>query len=203
MNLLISDVPADDPAFIGSGPFATPPDAKLPVGLPDWVNALLTKTNREARQPEATAVNHHIIASNRDACAAVADDARKKGLAVYISPVLLEGEVGYEVDKLFDELENLPPGLHVFGGETTVALPETLGCGGRNQHLALAAAIHMAGRSDLWLLAAGTDGTDGPTQEAGALVDGGTVARGEASGLDALDCLHAPMPALFCKPVVT
>jgi hydroxypyruvate reductase len=48
-----------------------------------------------------------------------------------------------------------------------------------NQHLALAAALELAGRDDLLLLAAGTDGTDGPGEDAGALVDGGSVARGE------------------------
>jgi hydroxypyruvate reductase len=55
--------------------------------------------------------------------------------------------------------------------------------------LALVAAQQLAGRHDRWLLAAGTDGTDGPTAEAGALVDGGTIGRGETEGLDATDCL--------------
>ncbi|HYM48555.1 MAG TPA: MOFRL family protein, partial [Burkholderiaceae bacterium] len=59
------------------------------------------------------------------------------------------------------------------------------GRGGRNQSLALAAAFQFAGNKDAFLLAAGTDGTDGPTTDAGALVDGGTIERGGANGLDA------------------
>ncbi|NCF11507.1 MAG: hydroxypyruvate reductase, partial [Gammaproteobacteria bacterium] len=73
--------------------------------------------------------------------------------------------------------------------ETTVQLPEAPGRGGRNQHLALAAALELAGRNDMLLLAAGTDGTDGPGEDAGALVDGGTVRRGELHAGAAATCL--------------
>jgi hydroxypyruvate reductase len=79
--------------------------------------------------------------------------------------------------------------LYLAGGETTVELPPSPGRGGRNQHLALAAALRLAGEPDLLLLAAGTDGTDGSTEDAGALVDGTTVERAAALGLDASDCL--------------
>jgi len=64
------------------------------------------------------------------------------------------------------------------------------GVGGRSQHLALAAAIELAGSSAV-LLAAGTDGVDGPTDAAGACVDGGTTARARAAGLDAEAALAA------------
>ena len=63
------------------------------------------------------------------------------------------------------------------------------GCGGRNQHLALSAAIALAGRDDALLLAAATDGVDGVTRDAGGLVDGGSCERGAIEGLDARDCL--------------
>jgi hydroxypyruvate reductase len=75
--------------------------------------------------------------------------------------------------------------VQVWGGESTVQLPEHPGRGGRNQHLALAAARHIAGHSDLLLLAAGTDGTDGATDDAGALVDAETCARLALAELDA------------------
>jgi hydroxypyruvate reductase len=65
------------------------------------------------------------------------------------------------------------------------------GRGGRAQELALAAALALAGQEDLVLLAAGTDGSDGPTPAAGAFADAGTVARGAALGLDARACLAA------------
>ncbi|HLD13360.1 MAG TPA: MOFRL family protein, partial [Burkholderiales bacterium] len=69
--------------------------------------------------------------------------------------------------------------------ETTVQLPPQPGRGGRNQSLALSAARVLRDRKSAWFLAAGTDGSDGPTEDAGALVDGATVARGKAHGLDA------------------
>ena len=63
-------------------------------------------------------------------------------------------------------------------------LPPHPGRGGRNQSLALSAALVPRGHAGAWFLAAGTDGTDGPTEDAGALVDGETVARGKIHGLD-------------------
>jgi hydroxypyruvate reductase len=82
------------------------------------------------------------------------------------------------------------PGVRLWGGETTVVLPPQPGQGGRNQHLALAAALALRGRQDILLLAAGTDGNDGNTQAAGAIVDGGTVARAAAAGRDAARALR-------------
>ena len=80
----------------------------------------------------------------------------------------------------------------LWGGETTVRCPRIPARGGRNQHLALAAARLLAGHEDAVLLAAGTDGIDGNSVDAGAIVDGGTIARGRAAGLDAGEALaHA------------
>jgi hydroxypyruvate reductase len=78
----------------------------------------------------------------------------------------------------------------VWAGESTVQLPPTPGQGGRNQHLALAAAKLIAGQSDLLLLAAGTDGTDGVTPDAGAVVDADSCARVALAGLDPDSCLQ-------------
>lgn len=69
------------------------------------------------------------------------------------------------------------------GGETTVTVTGK-GLGGRNTELALAFALEIKGKEDITLLSAGTDGTDGPTDAAGAIVDGSTLSRGAASGLD-------------------
>ena len=74
--------------------------------------------------------------------------------------------------------------LCLWGGESTVRLPARPGRGGRNQHLALAAARLLAGQPELLLLAAGTDGIDGVTEDAGALVDGETCARITLAALD-------------------
>jgi glycerate 2-kinase len=81
--------------------------------------------------------------------------------------------------------------LCVWGGESTVVLPAAPGRGGRNQHLALAAARLIAGHAELVLLAAGTDGSDGVTEDAGALVDADTCARLSLADLDADECLGA------------
>lgn len=74
-------------------------------------------------------------------------------------------------------------GVSVFAGETTVEVTGD-GVGGRNQEAGLIAATLIEGRTDVWFLAAGTDGIDGTTSAAGVIVDGGTVARAVAAGLD-------------------
>ena len=75
-----------------------------------------------------------------------------------------------------------PPVCIITGGETTVTL-KGKGKGGRNQEFALAAALDIAGLPDTVILSAGTDGTDGPTDAAGALADGATVSRAVGLGL--------------------
>jgi hydroxypyruvate reductase len=82
-------------------------------------------------------------------------------------------------------LRRSPGSLDVWTGEATVRLPPTSGRGGRNQHLALLAARLLDGHPDVALLAAGTDGVDGNSEDAGALVDGATLGRGRELGLDA------------------
>ena len=84
------------------------------------------------------------------------------------------------------------PACVISGGETTITLRGE-GKGGRNQEFALAAAIDIAGMENTLVLSAGTDGTDGPTDAAGALADGETIARSEIarSGIDASTALAA------------
>jgi len=184
--LLISDVPGDDPALIASGPFHAPPTTPLPAGLPDWLEALLARHAQPF--PDVPAIPHRIVASNRVAREAAAKACKDFPVFDHAEP--LQGEAEAMARRIVAELAQAPAGLHLWGGETTVTLPPDPGRGGRNQHLALAAALAMAGRRDLWLLAAGTDGSDGNSHAAGALVDGDTVRRGEAEGLSAADCLR-------------
>ena len=82
-----------------------------------------------------------------------------------------------------------PPACIISGGEPTVTL-RGQGKGGRNQELALAAALDLAGWGGITLLSGGTDGTDGPTDAAGAIADGNTVERGRQNGLSALEHLE-------------
>ena len=82
------------------------------------------------------------------------------------------------------------PICFISGGETTVTV-RGAGVGGRNQEFALAAALEIAGKGGVVVLSAGTDGIDGPTHAAGALVDGATVSRGTSKGYDAAEFLAA------------
>jgi glycerate-2-kinase len=103
----------------------------------------------------------------------------------------LEGEAREAGERLVDLARRARPSAPLCllaGGETTVTV-RGRGHGGRNQELALAAALAFAGEPGLALLAAGTDGSDGPTDAAGAFADGGTVARGRRAGVDARTAL--------------
>ena len=82
-----------------------------------------------------------------------------------------------------DYLDNCEKGLHIWGGESSVNLPEKAGRGGRNQQLALLMAEKIRNK-DIVFLSAGTDGTDGPTNDAGGIVDGNTINNGGLSNLD-------------------
>jgi hydroxypyruvate reductase len=88
----------------------------------------------------------------------------------------------------------------ISGGETTVTIQGD-GKGGRNQEFALAAALRIRGLDDVVILSGGTDGTDGPTDAAGAVADGQTVDRGLAKGLDAERYLTANDSYHFFQPL--
>ncbi len=181
LGLLISDVPGDDPASIGSGLLVPTPPGVLP-DLPDWLAALVG-TGESPDFPGA-APELVLVATLADALAAAATAAAQAGLAVHRHTAFLEGEAAVVGRRIASYLRGAAAGLHLWGGETTVTLPATPGRGGRNQHLALAAAQQLAGRKGIVLLAAGTDGTDGPTPDAGGLIDGGTWQRVLDAGLD-------------------
>lgn len=183
--LLISDVSGDDPASIGSGPLvASTPFPQPP--LPDWIESLLARAppTPEPSDPRWSTVHVCLLAGNAEALAAAAEAGRAAGLPVHCASRPLEGDAAAEGRTIARDLLEGPPGLHLWGGETTVTLPAHPGRGGRNQHLALSAAQVLEGHAGVTLLAAGSDGTDGPTEDAGACVDGGTMAAIRARGID-------------------
>jgi len=190
--LLISDVPDDDVTVIGSGLLA-PDRGPRPTasGLPGWVTALqqLAPPLPPPDHPAFASVSHHIIATLTMAMQAAANTGRQLGYAVTLHDGFVAGDAVRAGRRLVAELSAGARGLHVWGGEVTVTLPAVPGRGGRCQQLALAAATALDGRDDLLLLAGGTDGSDGPGTDAGALIHGGTLARGRAAGLDAGTCL--------------
>lgn len=187
---LLSDVAGDRPEVIGSG-LLYPADSgeAHKLELPDWLQAAVDSVPGPSSIQEKIP-DHRILANLAVACEAVAERARVKGLAATIHSTGLDGDAEATGRALVAQLSGLSPGIHIWGGETTVRLPDQPGRGGRNQHLALAAALLLAGESDVSLLSVGTDGSDGPTEDAGALVDGGTISRGELAGLDAADRLR-------------
>ena len=201
--LAISDVPGDRLDVIGSGPFAADPtryadalaalaEVGIVAGVPPRVRAHLEAGGRgehpetaKAGDPALSRVRHRILASNATAVEAVRAAAERRGLASrLLTP--LRGEAREAARRLVAEAEALRgvgPVLCVAGGETTVTVVGR-GRGGRSQELALAAAIALDGGEATALLAAGTDGTDGPTDAAGAFADEGTLARARELGLD-------------------
>ncbi|WP_415402279.1 DUF4147 domain-containing protein [Tateyamaria sp. SN3-11] len=121
-----------------------------------------------------------IIASNAIARAAI---AAASPVPVQTNSETLYDDVEVLAPRIADMLKRAAPGLHILGGEPVVHLPNTPGRGGRNMALALGLAREIAGTDGLRILVAGTDGTDGPTDAAGALIDGSTW---DDSGADAL-----------------
>ena len=163
--LFISDVPGDDPAVIGSGLMG-------PGAVPD----------RVART---------VVASIDHAVAAAHAAAQARGFEAWADPNRFADDAERLAVRFVHELHLNPQPVRIWGGEAVVRLPERPGRGGRNQHLALAAARIMAGHDALLLLAAGTDGTDGPTEDAGGLVDAETCSRIAIAELDVEQSLRA------------
>lgn len=160
--LAISDVPGDDLNVVGSGIGA----------LPDTYDFQAST---------------QIVASNAHAREAAIAVAKDQGLAVLANEECLHDDFLNVAASLGERIRNMSEGVMVFGGEPTVVLPENPGRGGRNQALALALAHEIAGYEGLTLVVGGTDGTDGPTRAAGAVVDGSTWGDGAQRALNAAD----------------
>jgi len=185
-GLFISDVQWDDPAVIGSGLLVADENDQQAVGtmaLPDWIRSLIK--SRDINKPKAsTQVSLHIIASLRDAREAAATAAEALGYQTFVSHAFISASAENAGRRLALELMDSLPGVYIWGGEPSVRLPAQPGRGGRNQHLALSAASVIEGSDDILFLCAGTDGSDGPGEDAGALVDGGSLGRARREGFD-------------------
>lgn len=184
--LMISDVPGDDPTSIGSGVLSPCAERPLPDNLSHPLRALLDLAPPQPALGDARweAVESHILAGNATALDGAVRAACCLGWPIYRAHELLSGDAAETGVRLARELIDGAPGVYLWGGETTVTLPPNPGRGGRNQHLALSAALALEGQAGITLLAAGTDGTDGVTQDAGACVDGRTAALMRARGID-------------------
>jgi glycerate 2-kinase len=202
--LVLSDVPGDDLSTIASGPFAPDPTtfadavrfvAARGATVPPTVAARLAAgalgelaETPKPGDPRLARVTHRILAGPVDLARAAADVAREHGFAAEADPAPLAGDVSAVAARLAAWARAHAGGgkrLLALGGEPTIAIPPGAQApdGGRAQHLALAAARDIAGLPAA-VLAAGSDGRDGPTEQAGAVVDGATAAAARAAGLD-------------------
>ncbi len=198
VSLILSDVVGNPLEAVASGPTAPDPstreDARRVLekyGLAEKVPAPILEaleTNPETPKPGDALferVQNVIVGSNARAAESACSQARSEGF----HPVWLgddwQGEardVGRELSRILKSASEPRPFCLVSGGETTVAV-RGRGRGGRNQELALAAVRELAGRRDLLLVSLATDGEDGVTDAAGAVVSGETLARGLDLGL--------------------
>ncbi len=181
--LLISDVAGDNPAVIGSGPlYPQKPVAKLK--WPERLERLRRRFSLSIPK-DIAAIPHTIIANQKTALLAAKEHAKELGYPVHLHSKFLEADVNEVAEYLTSYLQKAPTGVHLWGGESVVTLPENPGRGGRNQHLALIMADRLNGEMNIVFMSVGSDGTDGTTEDAGAMVDGDSCTRGKAVGLNA------------------
>ena len=126
--------------------------------------------------------NYFVLADNEYARNVAKNIADKMGCPSKISGTILGGEARDMARKIYGEFMNYDGKVMIWGGETTVNVGKAKGIGGRNQELALYLAKLISGR-DICFACIGTDGVDGPTNAAGAIVDGTTVKKLESSGI--------------------
>jgi len=163
--------------------------------VPDSVRKRLAKADAKEETPKALpGIDLHtfMLATNSDACEGARRRGEELGLHSIILSTLVEGEsreAGIVFAGVAKEVEtrNRPvraPCVLISGGETTVTITGEHGEGGPNQEFALGLALKIGGSRNMTAVALGTDGTDGPTDIAGGIVDGYTVERAEEKGLD-------------------
>jgi len=211
LSLILSDVVGDKLDVIGSGP--TAPDSstfdtalgvldryglrgKVPKRARERLEAGAAGDIAETPKPGDEAferVENVIVGSNRGSLDAAEWKAKELGYRTMILASTIEGETR-DVARMHAAIARemvttgrplRPPACVISGGETTVTLKGN-GKGGRNQEFALAAAIDLAALENALVFSAGTDGTDGPTDAAGAIADGGTTKRAKRDAAEAL-----------------
>ncbi|CAA6816343.1 MAG: D-glycerate 2-kinase (EC [uncultured Thiotrichaceae bacterium] len=174
--LLISDVEGDAPTSIGSGLLFPPDEDRLPEALAEkWQDRLPVFETPSV--PDN--FQWEIVASNQIALAAMQVKATELDYKSEIVPRFVSGPAVHAANVCIAELQDTDVDMLLWGGETTVKLPEQPGRGGRNQHFALAVALEIENKP-IMMLAAGTDGSDGLSEDAGALVNGKTCTKGRA-----------------------
>jgi hydroxypyruvate reductase len=224
VSLVLSDVVGDDPDTIASGP--TVPDGttfadcmeiverrgirnRLPASVLGYLERGAAGSFPEtpkADDPIFERTHFVLVGNNSLALSAAAGSAEARGYRTLILSSSIEGETR-EVAQVHTAIAREirasghpvpPPACILSGGETTVTI-RGQGKGGRNQEFVLAACLGLAGLRDVVLLSAGTDGTDGPTDAAGAIADGSMLERAKAQGLNPLAALSENDAYPFCQ----
>lgn len=184
--LLMSDVQGDDPAVVGSGLLCPPDDSARLINsdnLPGFVQRMLTYAPPIPQADDQCfyAIDWRIIVNLQQAITAAGKAAISQGYDTNVHTEYLQGDAIECGQHIAQVMQRYPGVLHIWGGETTVALPANPGKGGRCQSLALSAAIELQGNEQWCLLAAGTDGDDGVTGAAGACIDASTLEKAQQS----------------------
>ena len=203
LNLLMSDVPGDDPADIASGPTIADPGTReealevlrrYAIEVPAHVQAVLRDAVSETAKPgdpRLPRIETRTIATPQASLDAAAAVARAAGIRAYVLGDALEGEAS----ELAGTMAGLAiqtarrggafetPCVLLSGGETTVTV-RGAGRGGRNVEFLLALGIALEGRCDIFALAGDTDGVDGQEEIAGAILTPDSLARARGMGLD-------------------
>ena len=210
LSLILSDVVGDDIETIGSGPTAPDPTTfrdvydilrrysiweKAPESVRQRITMGLEGKIEETPKPGDPAfkkITNLVIAGIRDACAAAASYLKSRGFKCSILTRFMEGEasqIGIFLAGILRELSEKKGKYAVIcGGETTVTVRGS-GLGGRNQELALSASIKMRGLRNCCLISVGTDGIDGVSEAAGAIVDPETYQDALRMGLNPIEFL--------------
>jgi glycerate 2-kinase len=214
LNLILSDVVGDPLDFIASGPtvadsttFSDAVKVLEKYALWDAAPASIKKVLSDGDKgiiPETPKANDEafkkvyniVVGNNRFASLAACEELKSEGLKTLLLTAVLEGEarhVGTMLASIAREASlsgnpiSKPAGI-IAGGETTVTVTGR-GLGGRNQELALAAALKLKATDGTVIASLSTDGIDGPTDAAGAIIDGKTLARAAKAGLTPEKCL--------------
>ncbi len=226
ITLILSDVVGDPLDAIASGPAVPDPstfqDAKdilnrygiwreLPISIQSHLQKGLNGEVPETPKPGDrifSKIQNVIVGNNTQAVLAAKEEAQKLGYNSLVLSSLIEGEtkevagvhaaIAREILNTGNPLK--PPACIISGGETTVTLRGD-GKGGRNQEFVLAAAIDISGLETVVILSGGTDGSDGPTDAAGAICDGQTIARAKKLGMNAMGYLSKNDAYSFFKPL--
>ena len=215
-SVILSDVVGGSEDMIASG--LTYPDRSDPqevprllekydLRLPERVERILLRGGMRTELPpqedpippetfppqkNPVRVENHVVGSVRQLCVAAVSHARELGYHAYLLTDSMQweaGEEGKRIAALADSPDYERPFALIAGGETVVKVTGD-GLGGRNQELALSAAGILDGKEDVLLFSLGSDGTDGPTDAAGGIVDGRTAERLRALGIDMEDVLR-------------